>query len=536
LRAWLVGVACFVSSTCLVLDVRAEVARRPIYTIAIGQNSVADALKKEAAGVATLRYADDDALRFHELMRTVSRRTFLLSVLDADTQQRFPRAASGALAPTLAELERAVDTVVSAMRRDRERGEEPELVFFYSGHGVHGESGTALSLLDGGLTRQWLYERLLARVPARLVHLVIDACHAAAVVRPRDANASLEALGESERQAYVDDMTLARFPQVGAVLASSAGTQSFEWDAYRAGVFAHQFLSGLRGGADVNDDGRVEYSEMAAFLSAANLRVSDPRARLEIVVRPPPMDRRAPLVELAATGELTLEGPADGAWARGFFVEDERGERLLDVFPEQGANLRLRLPRAERLYVVRSDGEAELRGRDVASATLASLSVRPARTRARGAIDSALRQGLFAARFGPAFYLGFVSRERELVPVSFALEHAESRGDRSEPSHASRGALPIALLASAGAAAVATGVFVGLALDAKGDYEGTDLERQAHDARGRFERMRAVAWIGGSVAVALGGAGLVVLAWPTNTARAARLGPDGLLLGVRGQF
>jgi uncharacterized caspase-like protein len=48
-------------------------------------------------------------------------------------------------------------------------------------------------------------------------------------------------------------------------MASASNTQAHEWDDYQTGVFTHELLSGLRGGADVNGDGRVEYSEMAAF-------------------------------------------------------------------------------------------------------------------------------------------------------------------------------------------------------------------------------------------------------------------------------
>jgi hypothetical protein len=139
---------------------RAGEAARPVYTISIGQNAVAEALKPQASGLVTLRYADDDALRFYSLMEGVSRRAFLLSVLDADTQRRFPDFARRAAPPTLAELERVLALVAAGMERDRAAGEEPELVFFFSGHGLQDESGRAvLSLLDAPLTRHWLHEK-----------------------------------------------------------------------------------------------------------------------------------------------------------------------------------------------------------------------------------------------------------------------------------------------------------------------------------------------------------------------------------------
>ena len=149
---------------------RAESAppRRPLYTIAVGHNRVAEVLRPNAAGLTTLRYADDDAIRLFNLMQHASRRAYLLAIADADSQQRFPEAARVALAPSLAELDRVVTLVSQAISRDRSVGEEPELIFFFSGHGVLDENGSAaLSLVDGALTRSWLYERLLARVPAR---------------------------------------------------------------------------------------------------------------------------------------------------------------------------------------------------------------------------------------------------------------------------------------------------------------------------------------------------------------------------------
>jgi hypothetical protein len=472
------------------------------------------------------------------LIQSASRRAFLLSVLDADTQQRVPEAARLAALPTLAELERTVDIVARAMVADRAAGQEPELVFFFSGHGLRDEHGeAALSVLDGGLTRSWLYERLLARVPARVIHVIIDACHAAALVRPRDVNAKLETLDESERQAHVDAVTLDRFPNVGVVLASSASAQSFEWDSYRSGVFAHQLLSALRGGADVNGDGRVEYSETAAFLAAANLRVRDARARLDIVVRPPRLDRRAPLLELAALkGQFELRGRADGPWHGGIFVETESGERLLDVFPERGARLSLRLPVGRRLFVVRSDGEAELFVRTAQPVALSSLRMSVPRARPRGALDTALRQGLFAAPFGPAFYQGYVSQRDELVAVPFGDDADEEH--EATASHAGvRRPLGAVLLGVSGAGLITTGILGYLTLEAKADYESTDLERPAEQARQRYYDYRAAALVAGSATVALGAAGALLLLLPDGTeAHVESLAEGGWLLEARRAF
>ena len=80
------------------------------------------------------------------------------------------------------------------------------------------------------------------------------------------------------------------------MLAHSADQQTHEWERWQGGIFTHELVSGLRGAADLNGDGAIEYSELGAFISAANSGVSDPHARLEVAVRPPRGDERAPLI------------------------------------------------------------------------------------------------------------------------------------------------------------------------------------------------------------------------------------------------
>src|SRR5262249_4236809 len=140
---------------------------------------------------------------------------------------------------------------------------------------------------------------------------------------------------DEDVQAYAARSTLARFPQVGAVLATASGVQAHEWDVYQRGVFSHELLSALRGGADVNRDGRIEYSEVSAFLGAANGEASDPRARLSVVVRPPALNRRAVLVDTTRLGAVfRLVG--HGSELGQIFVEDELGNRVADFHPEPG--------------------------------------------------------------------------------------------------------------------------------------------------------------------------------------------------------
>ena len=112
--------------------------------------------------------------------------------------------------------------------------------------------------------------------------------------------------------------------------STSSAKESHEWSAYRAGVFSHEVRSALTGAADVSGDGRVDYSELHAFVAAANSRVEDPRARIDLYVRPPAIDVRMPLVDLRqARFNNYLSVPA-GAPAH-FYLEDDRGVRYADV-------------------------------------------------------------------------------------------------------------------------------------------------------------------------------------------------------------
>jgi hypothetical protein len=505
--------------------------KRVVYTISIGHNEIPEALMNADRNLMTLRYADDDALRVYSLLEAASRQAFLLAVLDPDTQRRFPELAGQARPPSLAGIDAAVEAVRVAMSGDLASGAEPVLLLFFSGHGVRDATGNAaLAILDGALTQRWLYERVLSRLPARFIHLVVDACYAEAFVRPRDVDAKMETLSDAERAVYVEASTLARFPNVGAVLASSVSAQSFEWDGYQSGVFAHEFLSGLRGGADVNGDGAIEYSEMAAFLAAANMRVAEPRARLSIVTQPPRSDRRTPLLQHAVLSkQFTLEGRADGDWARPFFVETEAGERVLDVFVERGSRIALKLPAREKLYVVMPNGEVSLNGNPGSRIALASLKPAPPRVRPRGALALSMERGLFGTRFGPTFYAGYMTDRDDFVAipsvpdVDDARAMTDARTDRGFPEERSglRTTVGTGLVVAAGAAAVTSGVFAALSLDARADYESTNIEREASEARTRFYNYRALAWGSAGAAAALGVSGALVLFWPSSGASAS---------------
>jgi hypothetical protein len=491
----------------------AQAARRAVFTLAIGYNGAPQG--PDGAGVRPLHYADDDAARVYALGSQTGRWSRLLSLLDSETSGRLPELADQARPPSRAELLRAVSELKAAAARAAAAGDQPVAVIYYSGHGAGRPDGSAsLTLLDGPLTQRQLYDDVLAPLDGLVVHLLVDACHAEAVVRPRDAQAAIVDIPAAQIAAYLDSTTLTRFPRVGLIVASSRDAQAHEWDAYEGGVFTHELLSGLRGAADVNGDGRVEYSEMAAFLAAANRAVSTPQARLRTVVQAPPAQPRAPLATLGTGRGGWLEGRP--AFLGGLHVEDGRGDRLVDLRSEPGARIALLLPTGVPLYVRTQEREAELRLRPGEHVDFAALSFKQAALRPRGAVDTSLRQGLFATAFGGSYYRGFVDSQSALVSVELPAGDLGLVDNTPPPAPPVRHREAAAMaLGAAGALGVTSAIFGVATWRARDDYANAVTAREIDDAASRYDRHRLTALGTGGAAVIAAGLGLYL--WWSET-------------------
>jgi hypothetical protein len=474
-------------------------APAPFYVLAIGHNGLPDQARP---GLRELRYADDDAAAFAQFARDLHGRAIILSNFDSDTVRRFPRFAEQARAPTRSELERAVTELNAAFDADRRRGLEPTVLVTYSGHGSNeSDALPSLTLADGAFTQEALYAEVLSRLQARFIHVVVDACHAEAIVRPRDAQASTVALKPEEIESSLARITLLGLPYVGAMAASSISTQSHEWDAWQHGVFAHEVLSGLRGAADVNGDLKVEYSEIAAFLSAANREVRDRSARIRPVLKPPVAAPRAPIVDLSGQQRAFLVGRTSRLGV--IWVETEDGQRIADLNGEGDHYLRVLVPSNRKLFVRAAGGEAQLTLSPGRRAHFDELVLRRHPMRARGSLDLSLQRGLFAATFGPAYYRGFVDNADEFasVPLPTTGSSAMTAADAADASTTEVAAW--VTLGVSGALLVAGAAFGIAALDAKADFDDANgLERQSTDAAQRFETTRGLAigaLIGGAI-------------------------------------
>ncbi|MBM7111960.1 caspase family protein [Archangium primigenium] len=388
---------------------------RPAYALIVANNVGLEPQQ------APLRYADDDGARYYELLAPRVKEAVLLTVLDADTQALHPGLAGRTTPPTRAALQEALGRLNTRMAEDKARGAQPVLYFVFTGHGKRGAAGEgAVSLLDGAFTRTDLYTQVLAPSTASRVHLIVDACDSYFFVNSRGALPT----GPAQLSAVRDTLAareLSRYPHVGAVLSTTREQESHEWSAIRSGVFSHQVLSALAGAADVNADGRVEYSELQAFIAAANQGVDDVRGRLDVSIQPPEMDRTLPLVDLKERSRLGFLLLPPGLEGR-LWVEDARGLRVAELHKERERPVVLGLPPSERYFLRTQGREAPFRfAREGAVVDAGGLGWRDNAFAARGAVEDAFRERLFSVPFGPRFYQGYMASIGQ-TPVAAELE------------------------------------------------------------------------------------------------------------------
>lgn len=385
---------------------------RSVYAVIVANNRSLDSAR------ADLRFADDDGARYLELLAPQTTQAVLLSVFDAETHSRHPALAGQLQVPTRAALLATLDGVFQRMKTDQGAGKQTELLFVFTGHGKRGAAGEGtVTLWDGLFTRKDLYDEILAKAPADLIHLIIDACDSYFFVNARGGLPVAPGHGPSV-QAHLDRRSLERFPHVGALLSTSSEQESHEWSAIGSGVFSHQVRSALSGAADVNADGRVEYSEVAAFVAAANHGIEDVRGRVNLWINPPALNRSAPLSDLRARSELAyvlLPEPLEGR----MWIEDVRGIRRVELNKQAGRAALLALPVASEYWIRTSSKEARFALPDPgALADAGALSWTGWKLAMRGAVQDSYDRRMFSTAYGRTFYAGFVASQ-SAVPVAF---------------------------------------------------------------------------------------------------------------------
>lgn len=373
-----------------------------------------------------LRFADDDALRYASWFEALGAEVRVLVVADADTQRRHPRAVSAARPPTLEALRDAMRATNAGIDAAHAEGADVDLYFVFSGHGEVGDDGEGrIHLRDATLGRRAFFAEVVAKSRADFNHLIIDACHASALVLRRGAAPANGYRADDYGNLignYLDRADLAAHPNTGALLATSRDQETHEWGVFGAGIFSHELRSGMTGPADTNGDGAIEYSEIAAFIASANVAMRARAGASSVVVRPPALDLHRPLVDLV-TGParfLTLPRAFEG---RGW-LEDATGERYADFHASAESATLFALLIDGGYYLHRGDDEAQIAANTAGTIDGDGLVWNRRTLDRRGAIDDDFRQSLFGVPFGPSFYQGYVAQSGSLpaVPVRAGFE------------------------------------------------------------------------------------------------------------------
>ncbi len=411
------------------------------YAVVIGVNLPANSSQ------ATLRFADDDAVRFYELFRAVGNRAVLFSVLDEETQKLSPQTVKIAKTPSKARVLKEIESMFSRMVRDNKDGFETEFYFVYSGHGYADDYNEGhLMFVDGTMSRSDFYDDILTKSTASVNHIIIDACDAYLFVQSRGDE--MEEVLNKNANKFIDAQTLNRFPNTGAILSTAAVAQTHEWSEIGAGVFSHGVRSALLGAADADGDAKVSYQELDAFVVSVTSAVTHARANRAIFVSPPKKDRRRAVIDLSdvRTQKLYLSKDVAGRIS----VADQSGRRYADVNKGKGyANAMLLLPGNE--YFVKWRSLEFSVPRKSSEIDLASLYGRPSKIGDRGSgIGKAYSLGLFAVPYGPELLEGF----------ELGL-HAQQLRNLGYHTHASTGVLRTLGWVTAGAAVVAGGLAAG---------------------------------------------------------------------------
>lgn len=365
------------------------------FALVIGNNSPESGPAQAQAGVA-LRYADDDAVATHLLLSEAKVESLLFVRPDEATRGLHPNL-QVAGAPRLTEIERGFETLTKRMQEAAAAGSRTEFLVFYSGHGDV-EGGEGYVVLEGQrLTRSRLFS-MLSRSPATHNHVFVDACKSYFLVFDRGPG--------GRRTPYVGnwaESVPAELGNTGFVLSTSSDRDSHEWERYQGGILSHELRSGLRGAADADLDGNISYAELGAFLATANRAIRNPRFKPDFMVRAPGHDLEQKILSYPAERASLRFAPRD--WGH-FYIENARGERLLDAHPAPGQALRLLVPSERPLFVRQNDERAEYVIATSGAVAVDELQVAKPEIAQRGALSLAF-EWMFSTPFGEADVASF---------------------------------------------------------------------------------------------------------------------------------
>jgi hypothetical protein len=293
------------------------------YALIIGHN-LGDATEDP------LRYAEDDARRMRDVLIEIG-----------GVARQNSRLLTG---PTAQALSRTMDELASQIAGDKGAGTSVVFVYFAG----HGDNDT-LHLGQETYSRERLRSET-DRLAAEVKIIIIDACQTLRTGRQKGVRVGAPfAVSFSKSDTVRGAVT---------IQSSKVGEPAHESDHLKGALFTHYLLTGLRGVADANQDGRVTMLE--AYQYAYHHTVKDSAAG-STVVQHPNFD-----IDLAGTEDLVMTTPTTAS-ARLVLRSDEAAEFTVfshtsgvivaEIRQEKARALSLAVPRG-RLLVQKRVGDS----------------------------------------------------------------------------------------------------------------------------------------------------------------------------------
>jgi hypothetical protein len=239
------------------------------YALLIGSNPGGE-------GQVPLRYAEQDAQRMAAVLKELGRYS------EAKTQVL--------LGPDKKAVLGALRGLRDTLQAHQDKGEQAQLVFYYSGHA----RSNGLYLGREELPLAELRERVL-ELPTTLKVVVLDACQSGAFSRVKGTQPSAAFSHNSIERLQTNGV---------AIMASSTASElSQESEALGGSYFTHHLVVGLRGAGDLDHDGIVSLAEAyryaydATLLATARTAVGEQHVTLE--------------TSLSGQGDVPLTYPAE---------------------------------------------------------------------------------------------------------------------------------------------------------------------------------------------------------------------------------
>jgi hypothetical protein len=180
----------------------------------------------------TLRYAVRDAESTAKLFRDMG------GIKSADGELL--------VEPSLNELTAKLKSISTRIERAKEQSMRTEFVFYYSGHSD--EEGMLLG------EKKYSYKDLkdtIEALPADMKIVILDSCSSGALTKVK---------GGTKTQPFLMDNSIT-MKGYAFLTSSSADEASQESESLKGSYFTYALLSGLRGAADLNGDGKVTIDE-----------------------------------------------------------------------------------------------------------------------------------------------------------------------------------------------------------------------------------------------------------------------------------